>query len=574
MKAGSLSLLKSKCHKIIGVKFPAQTKPQIRIVKSRNMFKINSSSLSVLLFSILLLALSFNVRAQKVIDGKLTAEKFENEKYESALKDYLVLIKKEPKNEFYLYRIAICYLFTNINKTLAIPYLETLSHNKKCDPEVWYWLGRAYHQVSRFDDAIACYNKYKSSGKEDSEFLSNVDLQIDYCKTANELMKFPLDVKFENLGKNINSPFPDYFPFVPGDESFIVFNSRRSQGALLEGADNAGIYISKVNNGAFGKAKSIGPPINTNDGDEEVIGLSNSGDIMLLYYDNLLGFGDIYLSVADKKQSFKKAVMLNQNINSPDEEISASISADGNILYFASNRPGGKGSSDIYMSKKLPNGSWGVAQNLGDEINTTEEEDFPNISPDGKTLYFSSKGHTGMGGYDIFKANWDESSEKWINPKNIGYPINTVDDNLNFRVSETGKFGYISALMDGGFGDLDIYRVTFSDMDSKFSVIKGFISSLDTVKRISFSDVAITLSDAGTHEIFGQYLANEKSGKFVMIAPPGNYELEIEASGFQKFSEKINLFDKSSFKAEIDREVKLSPVGYKVTVPGTKKVKK
>ena len=269
-----------------------------------------------------------------------------------------------------------------------------------------------------------------------------------------------MNLTFENLGKNINTEFADYFGFVPSDESFIVFNSKRSEAKQRnpDGNYNSSIYISKVKDGVFQKAKPMAPPINTTSGDAEVIGLSANGDVMLIYYNDFNGSDDIYISLGDKNNNFKKPEPLPDNINSPKgTEIAASITADGGTIYFASYRSGGTGGTDIYVCKKLPTGVWGPAQNLGADINTNMNEDFPNISPDGKTLYFSSSGHTSMGGYDIFKAEWDEPSQKWVNVKNMGYPISSTDDDYNFRISKSGRFGYISSTRDKGFGDIDIY---------------------------------------------------------------------------------------------------------------------
>jgi len=336
----------------------------------------------------------------------------------------------------------------------------------------------------------------------------------------------------------------------------------------MNGDYASGVFVSKVVNGAYSKAKSIGPPINTSEGDEEVIGLSASGETMLLYYDNMKGVGDIYLAEADKKGNFKKADILDQSINSVNGfEISAAITNDGMTIYFTSDRKGGLGGTDIWMSRRLPTGHWGEATNMGPEVNTEMDEDFPSVSPDGKTLYFSSKGHTSMGGYDIFKMEWDDLNQKWTNPKNLGYPINTPEDNMNFRISETGRFGYISAIRDEGYGDLDIYRVTFNNVEPKYSILKGRITSADTLKKIKFSDVFISVINEKNQENIGNYVPNSNTGKYVIIVPPGIYTVNIDMAGFQTFSFKQNVADKSSFKSEIDREIKLLPTGYVAPVP-------
>jgi len=452
----------------------------MKIVSRKILFSIVCIALSSLLFS------QSDFKIPGTADPAVADEFFTNNNFTEALKNYLALLKKEPKNERYNMRIGVCYLNTNIKKAKAIPYLETVSKMEKPDHDVWFYLGKAYHYGYRFDDALKAFNKFKESGKGSSENRKQVDRYIEYCNNAKELVKFPLNVKFNNLGKNVNSPYEDYQPFVPEDESYLVFTSRRKEGGavqMMEGSYSASIFISKVVNGEFTKAKSIGPPINTGEGDEEVVGLSLSGDIMIVVYDNAVSFADLFIAYADKKMNFKKAEPFDKNINSSSQEIAASISPDGNTLYFTSTRPGGYGGSDIYISHKLPTGTWALPQNLGPEINTAADEDFPNISPDGQTLYFSSTGHTSMGGYDIFKTTWSETENKWTNIKNFGYPINTPDDDMNLRLSTSGKYGYIAAVRDSGFGDKDIYRVDFSDVEPNYSLVKGTIASADTSKK-------------------------------------------------------------------------------------------
>jgi len=507
-------------------------------------------------------------------------QKFLKGNYEGALDDYLSLLENDTKNDKYIYNIAVCYLNTNINKTKAIPYLEIITQKPKYDPNAIYLLGRAYHFAYRFDDAIKAYTMFKQTGKGNADNLKDVDYEIQFCINAKELMKFPLNVKFENMGANINSPYADYYPFVPNDEAFIVFNTRRpGEGVEVkeDGTFPPAVYIAKATDGSFIKSKNIGSPIirtdgifiksknigspiARTDGEQEVIGLSATGDAMLLYYINLKGVGDIYMTTIDKNKSFSTPEKLDENINSPKaSEIAACLSNDAAMLYFASNRVGGYGGTDLYVSLKLPTGRWGPPRNLGPEINTPQNEDFPTLSADGKILYFSSNGHTGIGGYDIFKAEWDENISLYTNPKNVGYPINTPEDNFNFRLSNTGRYGYMAALREDGMGDMDIYRITFNDVDPQYSVIKGNIFSADSTQKINFSDVFISVIDNKTQEIVGNYIPNPNSGHYVMVLGPGSYDINIESNGFKSFVEKISVLDKNSYKFEITKNIQLFP---------------
>jgi hypothetical protein len=490
---------------------------------------------------------------------------FSQEDFEDALEAYLTLLDKSPDNELYNYRVGVCYLNTNVDKTKAIPYLEVSTHAKKHSPNALYLLGRAYQYAYRFDDAIKTFGDFKTEGKGSPDNIKDADVQIQYCMNAKELMKFPVNVTFENLGKNINSTYDDYYPFVPTDESFIVFNSKRGgagKQAVTENTFNPSIYVSYVSDGQFQPAVNIGAPIDATGKSSEVVGLSKEGDYMLFYYFNKGDFGSINLTTDIAGKNFSSPVPLPENINLKGHyQIAASITADGNTIYFASDRPGGIGGIDIYVSRKLPNGSWGTAQNVGPTINTTSNEDFPNISPDGKTLYFSSQGHTGMGGYDIYKAIWNDSLNQWGSVQNMGYPINTPDDDMNFRLAANGSYGYISQVRKGGFGGLDIYRIRFNDVEERYSVVKGLVSSADTTSKIkSYSDVMISVFTAKSNELYGNYIPNGTTGRYVMILPAGKYHASIQVDGFKEYKEDINIEDKGSFKTEIDQDLSLVPL--------------
>lgn len=484
--------------------------------------------------------------------------------FEDALEAYLSLVDKYPDNELYNYRVGVCYLNTNIDKTKAIPYLEVVTHMKKHNPNALYLLGRAYQFAYRFDDAIKAFTDFKKEGKGAEINLKDADTEIQYCINAKELMKFPVNATFENLGKNINSSYDDYYPFVPANESFLVFNSKRAGGGKQQLTVNSyapSVYISYEKDGEFQPAVDIGQPIDMPGKSEEVIGLSKDGGIMLFYYIDKKGIGSIYTSADQDGKNFSAPLVLPEVINQKGKyQIAASVTADGNTMYFASDREGGYGGIDIYTSKKLPNGNWGTPQNLGPAINTPSNEDFPNISPDGETLYFSSQGHTGMGGYDIYKASWNDSTQQWGAVHNMGYPINTPADDMNFRLSANGRYGYISQVRKGGYGGLDIYRVTFNDVEPPLSVVKGLVLSTDTAMKIKdYGDVLITVSNAKTNELYGNYVPNGTTGRYVMILPRGKYHASVQLDKYKQYKEDITIEGKSSFKTEINRDIMLTP---------------
>ena len=504
----------------------------------------------ILFFAVAFL-LTNGIKAQpktsKVIDPADAKEHFSHNNFMFAIPSYKQLLKQEPSNPDYNYKLGICYLYTNINKTLAIPYLEKASKASKPEKQVLYHLGLAYQYASRFDDAIKTLNTYKATLKGIE--LEQIEHQIETCENAKEFVKHPINVTFQNLGKEINSEFPDYYPLVSTNETVIVFTSRRKDNVggqvEVDGYFSSDIYMSNPVNDVWTKPKNMGGTINTRY-DEQAVGLTPDGQTMLMYIDHIDSLGNIYSSI-NKAGTFQKMRKLNNNVNS-DFETAGSITPDGNTIFFASKREGGFGETDLYMARKLPNGLWAKAQNLSSTLNTKYKEDFPQIAPDGKTLYFSSQGHAGMGDFDLFQSTWNEEENSWTSPKNLGYPINSVGDDRCISFTENNRVAYISAVRDGGFGDLDLYRLKFEDAEDRMTVLQGYISTSDSIKNINTIVTVKDLKSKDSEEL--RYNPNSNTGKFIMALTPSKYEITIEADGYKKLTDSFFIFDISSGQNE------------------------
>lgn len=507
-------------------------------------------ALFIVFFSVF--CFTYPVKAQT--DLASAKQKFTTGQYDAALLDLLKLLESDPLNAELNLMAGKCYLDGGWEKCKALPMLEIVVSQPTFDKAAWFSLGRAQAYCGKHAEAIDSYMKLmvlpalpEGLSKED------IERRIQWSKNAMELMKRPVKVSFENLGPAINTPFADYGPFVSHHEDFLIFNSRRPDDAKEKpnGDYTSNVYISAVKDGKWQKAENIGDIINT-DGDEEVVGLCADGNPLLFRFDNAKSQGDIFIGPKFENQ-FLEPYKLNANINSPAQENGASISPDGKMLYFASNREGGLGGFDIYRSQILPNGEWGEPFNLGPTVNTPADEDYPTISFDGQTLYFSSKGHNSMGEFDIFKTRLLEDGINFGPSVNMGHPVNTAGDDKNLCMNEKGRYGYLSTIRKDSQGDLDVYRVTFKDVESELTIVKGVVKTASPSAKLPM--VTIEVIDGKTNDTYGQYKANPISGKYVIILPPGNYYLQVDAAGFKSYSENISILDKASYVPIMDKDI-------------------
>ncbi len=468
------------------------------------------------------------------------------EDYYTALSIYLELYPLDTNYAEINYTIGLCYMNITGENDMAFPFLKkAVKGNVR---EAYFWLGRSYHMQANFNEAIKYYKLYNDF--DNKEILTGeVERYIKMSYTAKEMMKNPVQVEIVNLGENINTKYSEYVPVVSGDQTEIYFTSRRvgSTGGLKDdyGQLFEDIYLSKLVNGKWQKAFNVGPPLNTPTHDA-VVSLTGDGNEMVIYRtnENLYG-GDLYIS-SNYAGSWTNPVKLTENINSAYQEASASISPDGKLMYISSNRPGGLGGKDIYRVRRLPDGQWSIPENLGPSINTPYDEDAPFIQADGITLYFSSNGLNTMGGYDIFKTKF-ENDELWSNPKNLGYPINTVKDDIYFVISPDGKTAYYSSDMPGGYGEQDLYKINILFDDERKAIYKGITKEVGTNEPVK---AKITAIDLYTLKIQGIYNTNSENGKFLMVLQPGrNYKLLVESKNHGDQTQIIEVED--NIKEEI-----------------------
>lgn len=499
--------------------------------------------------------------------------------YSSAIEYYAKANQYNPNIAALNYKLGVCYLFS-IEKNTAIKYLKKAYElNSKVSYDINFQIGRAYHLNLEFNKAISFYKKFLidiETYKLDytPEEINNY---IKQCETGLKLIDRPVNAVLENIGSAVNSQYPEYGPLITADESVLIFTSRRkgSTGNYKDEIDNLyleDVYLSFREKSEWRKPVNLGSPINTNDHDAAV-GLSSDGQMMYLYKGNTNG-GDIFVCRL-KGDIWTTPQPLNQNINTDFHEASVSLAPNGRELFLISNRQDKTlGEHDIFVSKKDSTGKWGEVQNLGSVINTKYDEVSAFIHPDGKTLYFSSKGHNTMGGFDIFRSIRDEAG-KWSTPENIGYPINTPDDDIYFVVSASGAHGYFSSVKPKGYGDKDIYQITFfEDIPDSLKTDTSLIAEIPkkelktrgltiikgkTIDGITLEPIEarIEIVDNDKGEIVATYISNSKTGVYLIPLPSGkNYGIAIEADGYLFHSDNINISPDDEFE-EIVNQIKL-----------------
>ena len=492
-------------------------------------------------------------------------EHYWNGNFRAALDEFLLLLANDPQNVDYNFYVGCCYLETYIDKSKAISYLEFVTQQPKFDKEALYQLGRAYQFVGRFDEAIITLNKYKDILRSANDNIISGDRVIEMCFNAKELVKYPLDVTFENLGSRINTPYPEYNPFIPENEEFIVFTSKRPDclGIQIDydGYKTSDIYRANERRGKFGEARNIGSAVNT-EWYEEVVGVSADGEEMLVFIDNFDGYDDVYVSQR-KGRYYEEYKTFGTNINSDGIETSAGLSTDANKLFFSREDKTTNGGTDIFMSYRMPNGTWGNPVSLGPVINTKYNETFPHLAADGKTLYFASEGHVSMGGFDIFTSVWDELTQTWSTPKNLGYPINTVDEDYNISMSTTGRYGYVAQFRPEGFGEKDIYKVTFNEIDPERSLVRGSITNIaDSLKKnpdMKLPEFIMSVTNMETNELIGYYKPNSRNSNYVQILQPGEYCVYIQNPLYFDTMGVVEVLGQSSFISEIIQDYTMRP---------------
>ncbi len=517
------------------------------------------------------------------------------EEYDLALPLYLDIYKQNQENANLAYRIGICYIYQNSpeEKRKAISYLEfAVQHitkkykegsylEKNAPPDAWFYLGTAYRDAMDFEKAIFAFKKFTSTVSVSSVYyIDYVKREIQCTENAKQLIKNPINIDPQNLSEVINAPDEvQNCPVISDDESIIVFTAGKKNIFSAELDINTSntdyklddIYYSKKIDGKWSDPINITKQIGAGSQQRTVpVSISSDGKELYLVRDDN-DDGNIYISYL-KNDKWTKMKPLNKHINSKYWESHATITKDGNTLFFTSDRPGGFGGLDIYRTDKDEKGEWGPPVNLGPTINSIYDEETPFVIGDkGKyTLYFSSQGHYSMGGFDVFYSNL-LNNNKWSTPINIGYPLNTVGNDLFYIPKANGEYFFFPLNNNerGGIAKNNIYKAKVNLPGMKpveetkppqlvKVTVKGIVRLADNSAELP-KDVAVVVYDSLKNVNIATVKPTLDSGYYQQIVLPGSYKFTYSCRGYNPKTEYVYIPDNFSQK-EVVLDVTLDPI--------------
>lgn len=478
--------------------------------------------------------------------------------YKLALPIYEKLLSNHPEDLKLKYAFATCgMLYPGLQQTSLDYLLEVYSKNKKVH-QIEFTIAKAYYHNNQFTEALKWANSFSAKNIKVNQSLKKE--MADFIKVVSAAQKMaenPVTVTITNMGAPINSSAAETAPCLSESSDNIIFTYKgeKSVGGLqnpFNQPDKNGLYFEdiyqskKINN--VWQEPVGAKNLNTKNNDA-VLCLSNDGTEMYLSIDSPKDDGDIYKSKFENGD-WSLPVKLIGPINSADWEDNCSLSQDGKTMFFVSNRPGGFGGKDIYQASLLKDGSWGNIKNLGDKINTPLDDDAPFIHFDGRLFLFSSKGHNSIGGYDIFKSYLNLKDSTWSVPENLGYPINSANDDNHYELSTDGETAFYSIGKSDGMGDFDIYQVTpgITGVMPAVAVVEGNIK-LDTLPV----KASVVIEIPSKNRVYKKIETNALTGHYKATLPLGE-DYKVVCT-FEKREPKTESFFTSNIKEYIKKNI-------------------
>ncbi len=447
-----------------------------------------------------------------------------------------------------------------------------INPNHSTTGSTYFYLANLEQAIGDYDNAMRNIDLFERNPNANPELLIKARQIKSNCEFAKKAMQNPIDFNPINIGPGINTEDPEYFPTITVDGRTILFTRRIADGRVSGNfKEQEDFFVSQLgNNNIWGKAEPMPANVNTvnNEGaptiapDGRTLVFVGCPDASGEYYgENRTGKGSCDLFLTKKLGNrWMDPVNLPGNVNSFHWETQPSLSSDGKTMYFIRGIRGRdmSNNADIYVTCLQPNGQWGTPERLPDHINTPEQEESVLIHPDGRTLYFASRGHVGMGGSDLYVTRMDENGN-WSKPENLGYPINTKFDENSLMVSPDGEIAFFASDRDGGYGDLDIYYFIMPEhlRPVKTLYFEGIVFDATTRNPIPGKFQLIDL-ETGKKVIYSE--ADKISGEFMVSLPVNReYALNVSYPGYTFFSQNFNMRNPENLEA-IHMDVPMVPI--------------
>lgn len=531
---------------------------------------------------LLLVALSFNGWAQKKNKNEVVGDRsaiayeqgkssYDKNNYSDAIPYFEEALKSNGSNPDALYYLGLCYRYTSENQKA----IETLKKLESISPDYWAWfyyeMGVAYENLKQFESAVTAFDKFIEKFPHDASrtrYIHQAKSRKNYALKSPEIraMAFTMEAAV-NLGEPVNSKWGDYSPQSNPNGKVINFTSQRKDSKSdsqtnkdwneTNGWDED-VYSIEKEGAGWSKPKMLPEPINSDGND---FGTSFSGDGQNMVYvacgrEGGIGNCDLY-TLTLEGNTWSAPQNMGNIVNSEEWDSQPTMSADGNTIIFASTRENGFGNADLYVITRNKFGDWGAASNLGGVINTPFTEKSPFLSPDGKTLYFTSEGHPGHGGLDLFISV--NEGGKWSEPVNLGKPLNSEGDDAYFTIGGSGEVGYFASTRKGGLGLLDLYSIKIPEsMRPKPTVVvEGVVTNAKTKAVVG---AYVMVEDMNTGELIAVNKSNSVTGKYLIVLPAGKtYSVSANKEGFFFHSERFDVPDAANYQ-EIKKDIELKPI--------------
>lgn len=497
-------------------------------------------------------------KAQKVYNRANQYKK--NKVFDKAIKDFETVLNLEPTFIDAHYQLASIH-FNEKNYLLAKQGLEkVISIDPNYKTAAYFYLGQAHWETDYYEDAASNFEQFLQSDNKSKRLKAKAETYFKNSQFAAEAIKHPLPIELSRLDSTINTDFAEYLPSTTADGNTLIFTR------LIRRDED--VYMSKKIEGKWQEALPI-EEINTFEKEGSQYISADGNLIVFNRFSRETGFGSSDLYYSEKRgDTWTKPKNMGQPINTRNIEVQPSLSADGKILYFASNRTGSLGGFDIWRSIRKENGEWGNPVNLGKTINTPANEECPFIHPDGKTLYFMSSGHQGMGGTDLFVSKRDSRKKLWKTPQNLGYPINTKENEGALIVTLDGETAYftkdnlpednVEKLKSTNRPDIFTFEMPEALRPTPVTYVKATVKDAVTTKKLAGAKIEVI--DLETDEVFSTS-ETDASGSFLACLPMGgNYALNVNKEKYFFHSENFELLETSSLQEPYLLKIKLQPI--------------